>query len=58
MAQELEKLGVNNVVNLKGSIFAWADAGLPLVNQAGTTRAVHSFDKHWGQLLNETVPSR
>ena len=58
IAQELEKLGVKNVVNLEGSIFAWANAGFPLVNQAGTTRTVHSFNEHWGQLLNETVPSK
>ncbi len=51
MAKELENLGITNVANLKGSLFAWANDGLPLVNQSGSTREVHPYDEHWGQLL-------
>ncbi len=58
MAQRLKKTGVENISNLEGSIFAWANASLPLVNQAGTTRAVHSYNQYWGKILNETVPGK
>ncbi len=51
MAKELKNLGVKNVVNLQGSLFAWANHGLPLVNQSGSTRKVHPYDEYWGRLL-------
>lgn len=59
MANELKNLGVKNVVNLEGSIFAWANDGLPLVNQSGSTRKVHHYDDYWGQLLegNDKIKS-
>jgi rhodanese-related sulfurtransferase len=56
MANELKKLGITNVKNLEGSIFAWANAGLPLINQSGNTREVHPYDEYWGQLLVTTAP--
>lgn len=56
IAKKLKTLGVNNVTNLEGSIFAWANAELPLVNQTGNTRTVHPYNDYWGQLLDETVP--
>ena len=52
MAKELNKHGITNVANLEGSIFVWANAGLPLVDQYGNTRKVHPYDEHWGQLLD------
>ncbi len=51
LAQDLRDLGVREVANLQGSIFAWANQGLPLVNQMGATREVHGFDDYWSQLL-------
>lgn len=52
VVHELNNLGINNATNLEGSIFAWANAGLPLVNHDGTTQAVHPYDEYWGQLLD------
>ncbi len=52
VVNELKNLGIKNAVNLEGSIFAWANAGLPLVNQTGSTREVHPYDEYWGQLLD------
>ncbi len=46
-AQSLAGLGFSNVVNLTGSIFAWANEGRALAGGA----LVHPFDAHWGQLL-------
>ncbi len=56
MAEKLQKIGVYDVANLQGSIFAWANADMRLTNKIGDTKVVHPFDKHWGQLLNDEVP--
>jgi rhodanese-related sulfurtransferase len=52
VVHELKNLGVHNTTNLEGSIFAWANADLPLVNQTGSTQSVHPYDDYWGQLLD------
>jgi len=36
------------VMNLAGSIFAWANQGEPLVNASGPTHDVHPFNAWWG----------
>lgn len=43
--------GATGVLNLRGGIFAWHNAGLPLVNARGATRYVHPFNAAWGRLL-------
>lgn len=50
-AQALTALGFTNVLNVKGSIFAWANEGRPL---EGGTR-VHPYDAHWGELLKREL---
>jgi rhodanese-related sulfurtransferase len=50
-AQALAELGFNNVLNVKGSIFAWANEGRAL---EGGTR-VHPYDAHWGALLKQEL---
>ncbi len=52
VVQELNNLGITNATNLEGSLFEWANEGLPLVNEAGNTREVHPYDEYWGQLLD------
>jgi rhodanese-related sulfurtransferase len=49
--QQLRQLNRNNVFNLKGSLFAWANEGKPVF--AGKVRVfkVHPFDTKWGDLL-------
>lgn len=54
-AHRLVAAGYPNVHNYLGSIFAWANAGLPLVNQGGSTSKVHPFDSDWGQLLRPSL---
>lgn len=51
LARELAKAGFRNVHNLEGSIFAWANLGLPLAGATGPAAEVHPFDAHWGVLL-------
>jgi len=40
--------GGGRVVNLAGSIFAWANQGEPLENANGPTHDVHPFNAWWG----------
>lgn len=51
-ARELQQRTPKNhtagVVNLAGSIFAWANAGEPLVDATGPTDAVHPYSVWWG----------
>lgn len=41
----------SRVANLRGGLFRWSSLGLPMVDDHGPTRAVHSFDARWGRLL-------
>ena len=50
VAQSLQGMGVEDVANFQGSIFAWANAGKPLENQTGTTQDVHPYDNYWGTI--------
>lgn len=52
MARKLRKAGYENVRNLEGSIFAWANEGRPLVDATGPARGVHPYDRKWGQFLD------
>ena len=51
LAAALQGAGYENVRNLEGSIFAWANEGRPLVNARGATTLVHPYDERWGALL-------
>ncbi len=53
MAASLNKLGLQQVVNLEGSIFEWANQGEPVLSQTGPTQKVHPFNEKWGQLLQK-----
>ena len=62
--ERMQKAGFTNVYNLEGSLFAWANAGRPMVRSAlGAERPanrVHPYDAAWGRLLDAdrraTVP--
>lgn len=43
--------------NLRGGIFRWHAAGLPMVDERGRAEQVHPFDVRWGLLLDRTVPN-
>ena len=52
LVEQLQKSGFNNVMNLEGSIFQWANAGLPVVRDDSTVQAVHPYNAVWGKLLD------
>ncbi len=56
-ASELTKKGFLSVVNLEGSIFAWANENRHLLDQNGAVKKVHPYDQKWGCLLNEELRS-
>lgn len=51
LAQELVAHGYAKTRNLEGGIFAWANAGQPLVAGDAPTTKVHPYDARWGTLL-------
>ncbi|AFZ43405.1 Rhodanese domain protein [Halothece sp. PCC 7418] len=53
LAQQLQALGYNQVWNLEGSIFQWANEGRPLIHQEQPTQQVHPYSKNWQWLLNQ-----
>lgn len=50
-ATRLIKAGATNVVNIEGSIFAWANAGLPLVCDTGVVSRVHTYNETFGRMV-------
>ncbi|KAF0242019.1 MAG: rhodanese-like domain-containing [Planctomycetota bacterium] len=54
-AEKLQKEGWTNVVNLEGSIFAWANEGRPVVDEKGPASKVHPYDAKWGELLKQEL---
>ena len=55
LADTLQRQGFTNVHNLEGSIFAWANRGLPVYRGNKQVSAVHPFDETWGQMLNRSL---
>ena len=51
LVEELQQSGFNNIYNLKGSIFAWANEGRPLYRGLVRVQEVHPYNQQWGQLL-------
>ena len=54
-AQALQKRGFRNVFNLEGSLFEWANTGLPVYRGDMKVDRVHPFDRKWGELLNASL---
>lgn len=53
LAQQLKAQGIENVFNLEGSLFKWANEGRPVYRDSEQVRSVHPFDDDWGTLLQE-----
>jgi rhodanese-related sulfurtransferase len=51
-ADRLRQEGFAEVSDLRGGIFAWANAGRPLERDGAPVRAVHPYDARWGRLLD------
>lgn len=54
-AQALQKRRIRNVFNLEGSLFEWANSGLPVYRGEMKVDRVHPFDSKWGDLLNASL---
>ena len=53
MGEKLIKKGFTNVRNLYGSIFEWANQGLPMENiKNETVPKVHGYNKRWSKWVN------
>ncbi|WP_416439929.1 rhodanese-like domain-containing protein [Leeuwenhoekiella sp. A16] len=50
--KKMEKMNFAPINNLYGGIFAWKDAGFPVIDSTGNkTERVHIFARHWGKYL-------
>ena len=52
LAEKLQQAGFTHVVNLEGSIFAWANEGRPVYRGTNAVHEVHPYNSKWGQLLD------
>ena len=61
LAQQLRVQNVENVFDLEGSLFKWANEGQPSTGSEPVL-PVHPFDEDWGKLQHESrhpvTPSR
>lgn len=61
LAQELAEEGIpaatghGEVMNLEGSIFAWANSGRPVYRDGREVTKVHPYDARWGKLLRDDL---
>ncbi len=55
LAQKLGVAGVDEVYNLRGGIFAWANEGRPVYTKEGPARQVHPYDRLWGRFLRKEL---
>ena len=52
-AERLRAAGFSKVVNLEGSIFAWANEGRPIFRDGAQVEKVHPYNWMWGLLLRK-----
>ncbi len=53
LAKQLRARGFENVFNLEGSLFQWANEGRPLYRGDERVYRAHPYDEEWGQLLDK-----
>lgn len=58
VAEKLRDRGFARVYNLYGSLYAWKLAGLPLVDAAGPTDRLHTYNKKWGRFIPDTLGTK
>ncbi len=51
MAKALIKKGYKNTNNLYGSIFEWANRGLPLYHETKLTDTIHTYNDKWSKWI-------
>ena len=55
LAEKLRARGIENVFNLEGSLFRWANEGRPLYRREERVYEAHPYDEEWGQLLDRRL---
>ena len=55
IAAGLIERGYTQAKNLEGSIFEWANSGLPIYQGARLATKVHPYNSSWGRLLNREL---
>lgn len=58
LARRLQEAGFEDVANLEGSIFEWANEGRPVVRDGERVEEVHPYDDSWGRLLDRRMHPR
>ena len=53
LAEDLRAQGFENVSNVEGSLFQWANEGRPLFRGDERIYEAHPYDEEWGQLLDK-----
>lgn len=54
----LKTQGVSEILNLRGGVFGWHNAQLPLANDRTPTQFVHPYNERWAQYLKYRNLSR
>jgi rhodanese-related sulfurtransferase len=54
-AKQLGALGFTEILNLRGSIFEWANKGYPLMRGNREVGFVHPYNSKWGKLLKQEL---
>lgn len=56
--EELGQAGIQNVYNLEGGLFDWANQGRPVYRGPERVDEVHPFNRIWGLLLRRDLRAR
>lgn len=57
LAEQLLEVGVSDVRNLEGSIFRWANEGLPLQRYGMPAHRVHPYSSRYAEMLHPNLRS-
>ena len=58
VVEALMARGLGRIQNLEGSLFEWANSGLPVYQGGRVVATVHPYDAAWGHLLRRDLWSR
>lgn len=58
VAQQLQQAGYQNVFNLNGGIFQWANKGKPIFKDKHPVEIVHPYNSIWGKMLKSKYHAR
>ena len=53
--EKLGRAGIQNVYNLEGGLFDWANQGRPVYRGGQRVDEVHPFNRIWGLLLRKNL---